>query len=451
MISSQWAEAFVSKVRTLADNSNFTVTPPPEERLQRVKAKLTVAAKQQDYSTISSRDWRHAAWLLWESKPYLIDEPGFFDAYTTAIRDSGRSALNRLIYNYILKFGPDVSRLVDVGRLIRERLSLAELDGLAVWRRRDQNYDMFMPTNAIRRISQTLITSNQSRAFEDELGLSGPLAQDGMIMSMWLGGLSLLEGRLRAGQLDGIQLQNITDSLTHNGALRFWNLRIPIANSLLAPFAQRANPAAEKLLKGFFLNHYGDPRIARGNWQGVSPDATKVMQKWLVDESLRLFFEIITRASEGDKYVIGHWRYRRAFWTAYANRGYIDEAWMALGPRVANLARSEITAGMGFGDLSQVDALHAALFMRVGSLILVEWSYNGKCRAWSINDAKAPRMGARSYSGDELKTNSLQIDDRYQDPGLSHIGSENGYWQDIMSGFIRGRTGLSVVRREYMP
>ena len=61
-----------------------------------------------------------------------------------------------------------------------------------------------------------------------------------------------------------------------------------------------------------------DPRLTQSGWTSVSPAAKDVMLRWMVSASLEDFFALIARRAQED-----HWRYRKAFWSAYLKRDYI--------------------------------------------------------------------------------------------------------------------------------
>lgn len=427
---------------------------PNTEYLTRLFDRLAQASKDQDFGKIVPRDWRNAMRILWDGDPALVDRPGVVENFGIALRKAKRAgSVRRLIFAYLSRFDIRQPSFREVGALIRDELATKPWPKLSVWRERDQIYGMFSPANAVKTISAKIIQRGEIDYIEQNLGIDGQLTQQRFMEQMWAAALTLLEQRLRAGGLSDFDIPQILGKLRLGSGLRFASLRATTADALLSPWASHSLPnvGLQTHLKEFFLELFGDPYTKRGNWQGVRPETTSVMRRWLAQESLRLFFEIITQASDRDDYASGHWKYRRAFWQAYLTRGALDEAWMVLGTGVERMARDKLTPGIGYGRLTGGNSLHAVLVMRVGPLVFAEWSFNGKCRAWATDNAVAPELGLARYESGEFKLPSIRIDEKYTDDGLSHINSESGYWQRILEKFIRGRIGISVSSREYMP
>lgn len=102
------------------------------------------------------------------------------------------------------------------------------------------------------------------------------------------------------------------------------------------------------------------------------------------------------------------WRYGEHFWKACLDRGVISDVWLALADEVSSAARTIRDLRCAYGTLSGgVDSRHAVILMRVGPLVLCEWSHNGKLRAWPTDWRHEPQLGRRDYTGYELRTDGL--------------------------------------------
>jgi len=115
-------------------------------------------------------------------------------------------------------------------------------------------------------------------------------------------------------------------AVINSSDLRYPTHRVALAEALLLPWvsSQPTDPIKHELMS-FLLKHYNDPRIRKNLWHTVSNDATDVMIRWLNGRTLQVFFEILRATADQI------WQYRQKFWTAYFERGYIDEAWVAMG------------------------------------------------------------------------------------------------------------------------
>lgn len=195
------------------------------------------------------------------------------------------------------------------------------------------------------------------------------------------------------------------------------------------------------------MGFLGDPRIERGKWQGVTEDALGVIYQWLTGATLEQFIEILNRGARVD-----HWKYRRDFWLAYYRMGVVDQAWLALGGAAQEHARRAFNKGYGAGKLvgSGVQFSHSVLLLRIGPLVIADWSHTGKCRIWFENDSNAPHLYRDEYSRPDLTTGSEMIVASYQDPGISHLYSDRGTWQSALADFIRRQTNINVTPQQYM-
>ncbi len=316
------------------------------EYLRRLVARLEIAARDGDFTSISGKDWRQSVNVLWDGEPALVERPAIFDRLCSLTRNARSAApLRRLIFSYLSRFDLRRTSIIAIGSLISDELKRRSSTRLSAWQRRNDTYNIFSPRVAIRAIPAQLLAANDILRFERDLGIEGQLSQQGFIVHIWAATLVYLEDRLKAGQLVNFQLERVLESLEVGKKMRFESLRTTTASALLSPWVSRplSDMQLQKRLKDFFLDHMGDPYTRRTNWHGVSSDAIAVMRRWLAQENLRLFFELITQASGADDYATGHWKYRRQFWRAYWERGALDEAWMVLGSKAEKLAKEKLT------------------------------------------------------------------------------------------------------------
>jgi len=228
--------------------------------------------------------------------------------------------------------------------------------------------------------------------------------------------------------------------LERDRQLRLPELKVPVAQAFLRPFVEQAPPTAIKeQVQAFLCRMVGDPRINRPRWNGVPDEIRNVLLRWLVGASLDDFFRVLDQTAL-DK----HWRYRKAFWTAYLEREAIDDAWVVLGPDAARIVRGGFNAGAaklvrGYG----VEANHSVLLMRIRGVTIAEWSHNGRCRCWVRGNKHAPKLYETEYTRSELTEGS--------DVQQTHHGAEKGTWQKSVAEFIETATRLRVSSASYMP
>lgn len=288
----------------------------------------------------------------------------------------------------------------------------------------------------------------------EERCLASGLGSRGFSARGFAQGMAVINQELRSG---GASLDRLNQlfrwALTGEGRdreLRYPGSRARLPEALLEPFnTSSPGPEAQQRIKNFLLDHYGDPRLSKGMWQGTNREAQEVMFRWLVQATLEDFFRFLDHVAKhsNDKQVDRHWRYRRAFWTAYLEAGMIEEAWVTFGPEARQEARhrleglknnySELQSGGG------AKSNHAVLLLRIGDLVITEWSHMGKFRSWHVDNDNAPRFYRRSYRRGQVV--------HQPDFEGSHQGSESGSWQRKLSTYIREQTGFSIPMKDLMP
>lgn len=211
---------------------------------------------------------------------------------------------------------------------------------------------------------------------------------------------------------------------------------VALANALLLPFANGGGAANQvEDIKRFLVQHLGDPRIVSRSWQSVAPKARGVILSWLVKASLEDFFNILSATADSI------WSYRKKFWSAYLSGGYIQEAWVVLGTAAASVANRHLRSGNAFGQLAGAVSNQSVLLMRIGSLIVAEWSHNGTCRIWDDVDQGAPGLYLPQYQAADLRAKGA-FEQR-------HMSSITCNWQHKIHDYIRSRTNITLYTNMY--
>ena len=140
------------------------------------------------------------------------------------------------------------------------------------------------------------------------------------------------------------------------------------------------------------------------------------------------------------------WSSRRKFWSAYYDKGYIEEAWVVFGRRGAAIARytpgtpdwhAIISFGTFIGD-STGDQRQAVLLMKLGSLIIADWSHNGCCHIWLPSNNNAPKLFKREYFRSDLTIGS-----DFEQPHVK-------LWQTEIHNYIRANTGFWMPDEDHL-
>jgi len=170
--------------------------------------------------------------------------------------------------------------------------------------------------------------------------------------------------------------------------------------------------------------------------------------RWLAGDSLRSFMRILERTADDI------WHYRQKFWMAYYDAGYVEDAWLVLGPdakKVIGDVSSDLA--MRYGVLDGGTASNqSVLLLRIGDLIFTEWSHNGSLRAYREGSAGAPTFYRTRYHAYDLRTHA-SMDFHFgqnQNPELRHVHSHSGSWQRKARDFISRFTNVYLGDRDIL-
>jgi hypothetical protein len=189
----------------------------------------------------------------------------------------------------------------------------------------------------------------------------------------------------------------------------------------------------------------GDPRTNASGWIGCD-GAALVVRKWLTELALRQFFDIVDKVAPAEL-----WGHRRAFWGALEKKGYIDDAWVVFEGHGASAARSAFGREISFGTFSSggVQPGHSVLLLRIGTLVVIEWSHNGKCRIWDENSGeRPPALFQSAYRAVDLRKEVSQAGPTGQGIFVHH-GSSNYHWQAQIAAFLKERRNIRLAKSSY--
>jgi hypothetical protein len=85
----------------------------------------------------------------------------------------------------------------------------------------------------------------------------------------------------------------------------------------------------------------------------------------------------------------------------------------------------------------------SVLLMRLGDLVIAEWSHNGAMRFWKADSKAAPEFHLTDYNGADLRSGSIKVKagSGYRD-AIVHM--PNGQWMMWAGNAIEFHTGVRV-------
>lgn len=453
------------KLEAAVSQMDDVVVKPPPPMIE-IGKRLRLAferSRPTGYADLSRSELRKLPFAYWLSgEPCLINtDPDLVRLYWTvylpeALQSNPRRVkrwLSPLFFTYCERFDSSSAEFRDFATNLLT--SIQQGQGLFAEKLRymHRTYDFFNISQVTSKLAESLFLGHQKTidAQMVDVLLWPRFAESGLGHAVFKAGLFLPVHCYR-------ETQTILRLMEWNKRLPSevvkTDLRVPFADALLGHWGREkpAQPIKNVLIE-FFMRFYGDPRLAghrQFQWQGVSPQATGAFLNWLTGDTLRGFMKVLEITADDI------WEYRQKFWMAYYEKGYIDEAWLALGRDALGEVRRLTThekGGMGHGTLEGGAAKNqSVLLLKMGNLLFVEWSHNGSLRAYEYGLKHTPQLYQRSYSGEDLRVEpSMDFHDGWNmNPSLVHSHSDKGTWQRKARDFIRAQTGVTMSDREIL-
>ncbi|MBF0138246.1 MAG: EH signature domain-containing protein [Magnetococcus sp. DMHC-1] len=439
--------------KALLELGNLEGKPPkPPPDLDAIERTLRTATKEGTLHFITARMWREVPWCLWRGARPWLAETGFLNDYLGRLgTHPRRSALRTLIHFYLLEFDPGKPGFITLAKVIADAVGHWDWK----WAARQRNHRLFDPVTGPRRLCDAIMAHPQRdfAAIFAGAGLVHALAVGGFAAAGFAWALRTIHKELAAGTMTPAQMQQF---LTWAGLERE-GLRHPIhapklTTALLSPFRDHDPPETMKqAIRNFLVERIGDPRISSAStWDRLDQQDKNVILRWLLRFSLEQFIAIVKEFA--DQKEPDQWMFRQAFWMAYFRKGYIREAWVVLAkePAAFASAKSRENQDPGMGRFGRVwgspSNKQAVLLMKIGELIIADWSFIGKCRIWRANDSTAPNFYQNVYEAGQL---NAQDDPSMAFPHSAPSGK--GGWQLKISNRIRELTGIDMHASTYMP
>jgi hypothetical protein len=408
---------------------------------EQLRIRVLSLSKTGSLRNLSLREMRLAASSLFEGSERLADDYDLLEKYFAALRSvRSRMILKRLIHAYCVHFDPSHGGIQRLGAFLGAQVSA--LDEGWSWSEMHYRYNIFTPSLAPQALAKAAIESKDPRADLARAGLSGQLFGAGLSTYVFLSSLKTIQARLEKSPTIAEVERAIAWVRKEDGGLYFSANRKDLVKALLWPWVDKDPPTdIRKSIQSFLLDVVGDPRIDRASWLGTDDTARGVMVRWLAQATLEQFLKVVDRVAAAHQ-----WEYRRAFWNAYIERGWVSNAWVAFASNGATVAKqmakeSDDNLMWRFAVLGGASADQAVLLLQIGDLLIADWSHNGKLRIWRRGNSQSPRIDEPSYIATDLRSGS--------DFDIAHLPPDG--WQTRAESYIRRFTGLRLSSAEFMP
>ncbi|WP_159945797.1 EH signature domain-containing protein [Rhizobium sp. 18065] len=201
------------------------------------------------------------------------------------------------------------------------------------------------------------------------------------------------------------------------------DLAASAVEKLLNPWLRSHPPAdVRDILVHRIVEAFGDPRNQRAEfWALVTPAHRKVVVRWLAGESIDALLAIITKSTQTHM-----WPPRHVFWKGLYDKGFVEEAWVALSPaaiRNAAVMFEEtkdpvytMTGSQMAGGNRKDTCL---LIMRIGRYTVVEGSHDYRIHVFESDDPAAPLFYQDTYDAEKIILPANHSDTRIHD-GYGH-------------------------------
>lgn len=446
-----------SQLQKLVETMNIVtiIAPPPIKSIGIRLRILFEQAQKNNYSNLTSSELRKLPFAYWVTgyDPLPIVDPelvkNYWEQYLPySINNSLRCDkrwLTPQFFAYCESFNQKDTLFLDFAFHVRNTISYSKGNFSEKLKYLQKEVRFFDPTEVASRLANALLLQQNSKSLDNALSH----------YLLWPGFLNTLLGDAVFDAALAISPELLRQPIVILRLLE-WVYKLPapvqkskykvaFANALLKPWYRKKPPEKIKSqLVDFFIKSYGDPRITRFRqyqWKNIDPEALSVMMNLLAGDTLRGFINILERTADKT------WHYRQKFWMAYYDKGYIEEAWLALGVEgqaFANTLHSQ-ERGIGFSRLeSGVKKNQSVLLLKIGHIVFTEWSHDGSLRAYHDGDTKTPCLYQDIYYGENLRAPiSIDFHDGANDrPALRHSHSDKGTWQRKARDFIRREIGV---------
>lgn len=345
-----------------------------------------------------------------------------------------------------------------LGNTLRQWCAETLDERLNVWRSRDQDWELFSPSDFPEKLSGRLQRSPEMsvRGALVDAGFSNACAQAADLSRQAF--LAHLKIPIPASQgYDLLHLERTRewkDIVLGESAAWHKDLSAAVINGLLEPWASFNPPDIEfqkqvqRTLEGWFGHA---PERWTGHWNGASPLSREILARWKILDVMEAFFQrvedyarLLEKRSGNDE-MRRHWRYRRPFWLAYYKKGVVTRARALIGRGMINefgedKLRGQFGKAMAHLD-SKLNKHHCGLLLEINEMLVVDLSHNGKAYFFLSSNESPPPNSATRYDRDRIDVTA--------DEAKPHHGAETGLWQRSFEKFIFDHTLIRLKPSDY--
>lgn len=408
------------------------VAPEPGD-IDEILLRVAESAVSGTLATLDTADLKAAAAPLISGRRGLGG--GLFLDYLTEIeRRADKRLVRALLAPYLMEFDPNSIRTKAVAVFLRGRQS----NLFKSWRRRIDTGHLLDVENGPSKAVRELMEADDLPAAKRKIGLWGAYEASGFMGQVLAEAGSTVSDQLVLGNKHE-SFERFLELLVPDDIIRPGNASDIALEHLILPFEMKpTGPEIDSVratIQKLVVDSFGDPRINPGAWPGeadVRHRCVRIVSNWLVFDSIELFLQVIDQTAPASQ-----WDRRRRLWQRFFEAELVTEAWVILAAtphrKALKIKRDkEKGESLAWGQLR--GALHdqSVLLMRIGDIVVAEWSHSGKFRLWRKVNQSAPIFYQQQYTCPELRNGS--------NDEVVHLGD----WVPRAELKIRNETGISV-------
>ncbi len=417
----------------------------PAEDIEAVLRRINVQLL--DGTDLSISDLRQSPWGIWTGNEPLCASQGKLELLLEQMtKANDRRVYRALATVFLYGFEVDRSLIKFVASFLKKNINkLGE-----PWLKANNSLQLFSVEQSPNIVARLALENKKT---PDDI-----LVDFGLVDTNWF--IGFREAAFEAGFLQLAQsgaesplarLEMIKLWIYDGDKVRMDSLKIAAVNAAILPFrGQKPSKDLRDVFLSFVLPLLNDPRIAGGNWSRCQ-SAEQIVRIWLTEQSLRQFFDVVGRVAPPE-----HWDYRSRFWWALHQRGYVDEAWVVFEADGAAMARRLFGKDLTFGRFSQTQGVqkgHSVLILKLGSLIVTEWSHSSPCSIWDeLQGPNGPKLYSQKYDPNDLKKSFYggQATENMTRQGVFyHRSSTTYFWQKEIANHLRSKRQILIKQSEY--
>jgi hypothetical protein len=391
-----------------------------------------------DWNKVLPSDRLDVVWVLWHGVHPPAEHADFLLGYLQWVEQSQRRLqAGRLAAAWVGALDPSLPSIRTAGDwLARHATWLPD-----PWPALATQFDIFAIDKGPANLADAFLGSDETaQKFFAQLNI--PAANEsGLALEIltvatahakpWIAEESRLAARLCDLAFSGRSFR--PDTVKNRAPVRARTIRRALAEALLTPWHEQTAPVATQTqVLAFMIRHYGDVRVTRDRWTGISAVAETVMRRWLVEESMTAYFRLAAQSKSVDHARLTE---RTEFWLA--NLGVIDDAWLLCSGRGMTLLDQDHPA---HGTLGGCAPDRTAILIRIGDLIILESSHEAHESIWFAGNSLAPAL----YRPTEQPywANALM---KSPDFSSAFNQKDNYTWQERLARFIERKTERKIA------